>query len=643
MKLTDPSGLSPAAARNSCASASNFGAQRDAHVLEFLGTQSAREVRTEILRVAGLAGRPRVFAASLGLTVVHVHLVMASTVPAHATVLLDAGLEVWCADIPRHATPSQLLTLVCDLAATDALQVNTEIVPPFRHGDVLPVRLEADHLRVDLTRQILARPDSSATMWLDPVQSFYMLTHSHGLQGFQVAVGSDVSFHLLRSLLPPQERLRGSFLELPARANFPHRIFVHCGPGRDHVVFRVSEASDPADSGFLFLFAGDFDTYSDFARLLGRLQTPAAKWLKALRPYGLTVSTWESMPLARSAGISFWYVQLQADIIRAQLHFAQVQVGAPTFMRVPVSFAPGRPSPRISRATQTVVGPEGFPQETMVWQTPPQPSFCEPGLFPEVSSTLADVWCDAWHVKCLIPCIPGYKAWALRDGDRLLGLCTADITWDLVSQALHLSSWELPQTFLHGEGLLIPFPEPISGAQDKCLSMSHDTPEAVACLLHRQDPPPSASRGAGLLTALLLACSARSWLSSGAFAIAWLPHALGVNLEACIADASADPEPEPMPFRDYIDQTRTCTMSWTHELSRQTLGFSVRSQILGEHLQRIAPAPEILVHLWKPGQGPTLLQVRPRRLALHLSSFLRALGYNEGIDSLHVAFDTGPP
>ena len=204
------------------------------------------------MRIAGLSGRPRIYAASLGLSVAHVHLVMASTTPALATVLLDAGLEVWCADIPRHATLSQLLTQVCDLAATDALQVNTEIVPPFRHGDVLPVRLEADRLRVDLTRQTLARPDLSATMWLDPVQSFYMLTHSSGLQGFQIAVGSEVTFHLLHSLLPPQESLGGSFLELPTRANFPHRIFVHCGQGRDHVVFRVSGPLILQTRGFFF-------------------------------------------------------------------------------------------------------------------------------------------------------------------------------------------------------------------------------------------------------------------------------------------------------------------------------------------------------------------------------------------------------
>ena len=243
------------------------------------------------------------------------------------------------------------------------------------------------------------------------------------------------------------------------------------------------------------------------------------------------------------------------------------------------------------------------------------------------------------------PGIPGYKAWALRDGDRLLGLCTADITWDLVSQALHLSTWELPQTFLHGEGLLVPYPEPIACAQDKCMSVSHDTPEAVACLAQRHDIPTPRSNAASavkVLPTVLLVGLARSWTYFGISVLGSLPFVFGVSLETCLADASADPEPSPLPFRDYIDQTHTCTMSWTHELSRQTLGFSVRSQILGEHLQRIAPAPEILIQLWLPGRGPTLLQVRPRRLALHLSSFLRALGYTEGVDSLHVAFDTGP-
>ena len=492
----------------------------------------------------------------------------------------------------------------------------------------------------------LARAATSAAAWLDPVQSFYTLTSSRGIQGFQVGAGLDVRPSLLSTLLPVEEGLGGTFLELPSRSSLPFRIFVHCRPHHDHVVFRVSEASDPSDSGFFFLFSGTFDTYADFARRLGQLQTPEARWIKALRPYGLTVSTWESVALNRAEGAAFWYVQLHADVVRAQLHYASVQATEVSFHQVVIPPVPRRPVPVTTKATQTLSGPGGFPHEVTVWQTPQHPTHCEPGLFPEISSTLADVWCDAWHIKCLIPCIPEFHAWVLRDGSRLIGLCTVDITWDHVSQTLHISSWELPQTFVHGDGLLIPYPAPLHKAKDRCLSVSHDTPEAVACLSDRRNPPPEpgrAGRPLGGLIWLLGSLCAKGWHACWlGTTLLLLPVTLSVRLDEVIADAADDPSPEPLPFRDYIDLTRTCTMSWTHELSRQALGFSVRAQILGEHIQRIAPAPEVLLHLWKPGRSPTLLQVRPRRLALHLSGFLRALGYSEGVDSLHIAYDTSP-
>ena len=526
----------------------------ESHVLEFLGVQSARDVRTEILRYAGVSGRPRVFAASFGLTTTQVHLVMASTVPTLVTILFDAGFEVWCVDVPRHTAASHLLSVACDLAATDALQLNSEVSLPLRHGDVLPIWLDANNLRVDLSRQVLAKAAASASAWLDPVQSLYLLTFSRGVLGFQIDAGLEMRSSLLRSLLPSEEGPGGTFLELPSRGNLPARVFVHCRRHQDHVVFRVSEASDPSDTGFLFLFSGTFDTYADFARSLGQLHTAEARWLRALRPYGLSIHTWESMELTRSAGSSFWYVQLHADILRAQLHFTQVRADpadpAP-FVRVARHPTPQRPFPVNTRATQTAAGPGGFPHELSAWHIPQQPTHCEPGLFPEVSSVLADVWCDAWHVKCLIPCIPGYQAWVLRDGSRLVGLCTVDITWDLVSQALHISPWELPQTFVHGDGLLIPYPEPLHRARDKCLSVSHDTPEAVACL-HRLSSPKSvrsyATRSMGrLLPVAVLLCSGlgRVWPCFGALLA--LIGAHGVRLDEVLTDAAADPAPEP-PF-----------------------------------------------------------------------------------------------
>ena len=559
--------------------------------------QPARDVRTEILRVAGMSGRSRVFAASLGLSTTQVHLVMASPVSTLVTILLDAGFEVWCVDVPRHSAASHLLSVACDMAATDALQLNSEITLPLRHGDVLPIWLDADKIRVDLSRNVLAKVVASASAWLDPIQSFHLLTFARGVLSFQVAASVEVRPSLLRSLLPPEDGTGGTFLELPSRGSLPLRVFVHCRRHQDHVVFRVSEAADPSDSGFLFLFSGTFGTYADFARSLGQLQTAEARWLRALRSYGLSIHTWESMELTRSEGSSFWYVQLHADILRAQLHFTQVHADPASFVRVERAPNPSRPSPLTTRATQTAAGPGGFPHEMAAWHTPQQPTHCEPGLFPEVSSLLADVWCDAWRVKCLIPCIPGYQVWALRDGSRLVGLCTIDITWDLVSQALHISPWELPQTFVHGDGLLIPYPESLQRAGDKCLSVSHDTPEAVACL-HRLSSPKSVKSHAaripgGFLPLIPLFCHGPWRFLTCLGALLAFPRATGVRLDEVIPDAAADPAPAPLPFRDYMDLTRTCTMSWTHELSRQTMGFSVRAQILGEHLQRISPAPEM--------------------------------------------------
>ena len=422
----------------------------ESHVLEFLGVQPAREVRTEILRYAGVSGRPRVFAASLGLSTTQVHLVMASTVSTAVTILLDAGFEVWCVDVPRHTSAAHLLSVACDFAATDALQLNTEITLPLRHGDVLPIWLDADKVSVDLSRHVLARVAASAAAWLDPVQSFYLLTFSRGVLGFQIDTGLEVRPPLLRSLLPLEEGPGGTFLELPSRGNPPLRIYVHCRRNYDHVVFRVSEASDPSDTGFFFLFSGVFDTYADFARSLGQLQTAEARWLRALRPYGLNIHTWESMELTRSEGSSFWYAQLHADVVRAQLHFTQVHAAPASFVHVERHAHPSRPLPMNTRATQTVAGPGGFPHELAAWHAPQQPTHCEPGLFPEVSSILADVWCDAWHVKCLIPCIPGYKAWVLRDGGRLVGLryhvgsCLSGASHLLLGASPDLRSWGRP-------------------------------------------------------------------------------------------------------------------------------------------------------------------------------------------------------
>ncbi|CAE7740616.1 unnamed protein product [Symbiodinium sp. CCMP2592] len=89
------------------------------------------------------------------------------------------------------------------------------------------------------------------------------------------------------------------------------------------------------------------------------------------------------------------------------------------------------------------------------------------------------------------------------------------------------------------------------------------------------------------------------------------------------------------------DFARPCTMSWTHELSRQTYGFAVASPHLGAYIARTCPSSEVQMHLWLPGQGPIHLRVAVQHLGAHLGAYLG--GFLPACEyGLHVAFDSNP-
>ncbi|CAE7771673.1 unnamed protein product [Symbiodinium sp. CCMP2592] len=93
-----------------------------------------------------------------------------------------------------------------------------------------------------------------------------------------------------------------------------------------------------------------------------------------------------------------------------------------------------------------------------------------------------------------------------------------------------------------------------------------------------------------------------------------------------------------LPRRDY---TRTCTLSWTHELGRQTYGFAVAAPQLGAYVECTSPWPEVQIHLWLPGQGPVHMRVGARHMDMHLSAYLGAF-LPDCEYGLHVAYDSNP-
>ena len=553
----------------------------------------AKAAAAEVRALAGHSSRTQVFAAAGGMPAGQVHLVAAPRDRSHVTVFFDAGIEVWCVDVPRHTNSEYLLGVACSLASTDALQISSSVSSPLRNGDVLGVRLEVDSVEVDLSEHVLAQPGASATTWLDPVRYFTLLTAASGATTYQLPRSAEVDVHLLKGLVRHVEGPGGTFLELPFGALLRRPIWVHCAPDLDHVVFRVTEAWDPQDNGLFFVFRGTFPTYADFVRSLRQDPSPRAQWLRAIRPFGTTVLSWEYTQLMRPRGFSLWVVHCSADIARAQLHHVRYI---------------SRQPPIINR-------------------------------YPEIPSALDNLWCSAWQIRCVVPCIPGYLLWAIRDGDRLLGMCTASITWDLVASALHISMWELPQTFLHGEGAVWPYPRDLSTVAHRCVSVSHDTAEAVSCL--GQDLPTipqarSAAHAHGAWPLCLFLASRHAWASLlCAVAPAW-----AVRLDTHIPSADDAPCVTAMPFQDYRDTTRTCTMSWTLELSRQTHGFAVEPHVLGRYIERLCPGQEVLIQLWSPGRSSVLLQERVRSASRYLEEHLSRLGYVRDVHELCVAFDT---
>ena len=498
---------------------------------------------------------------------------------------------------------------------------------------------DIDPVEVDLSEHVLAKPGASATTWLDPVRYFTLLTAASGATTYQIPRSAEVDVHLLKGLVRHVEGPGGTFLELPLGALLRRPIWVHCAPEFDHVVFRVTEAWDPLDDGLFFVFRGTFPSYADFVRSLRQDPSPRAQWLRAIRPFGTTVLSWEYTQLLRPHGSSLWVVHCSADIARAQLHHVRYISRPPPIITLRASHPWPRAQRLISRGVQTDAAQEHLLQGAAIWQAIPRPLTCELGRYPEIPSALDNLWCTAWQIRCVVPCIPGYLLWAIRDGDRLLGMCTASITWDLVASALHISMWELPQTFLHGEGAVWPYPRDLSTVAHRCVSVSHDTAEAVSCL--GQDLPTvpqarSATLTYGAWPLCLYLAPRYTWVGLlCALAPAW-----AVRLDSHIPSADDAPCAAAMPFQDYRDTTRTCTMSWTLELSRQTHGFAVEPHVLGRYIERLCPGQEVLIQLWSPGRSSILLRERVRSASRYLEEHLGRLGYVRDVHELCVAFDT---
>ncbi|CAE7263124.1 unnamed protein product [Symbiodinium sp. CCMP2592] len=605
--------------------------------LEFANTESARDAAAELYRQAIRLGRPQIVAASSGPTLEAVNLVSLPPRPETLTVLLDLGREVVCVELPKDYSADHVLAAAQTAAASADVQILRGTAHRLRQGDVVRVRVSTEARTLDVSAFVIPHNDGTASRWLQEGRIVSLLHPVAGVLSFEVPRACDLDASVLGALLRSVTPGQHVFVALPGADILPHAAFVAAFPGQDCVTYRLTDASDPSAVGLHLAFSGVFESFPAFLESLLRSNRPAAALLRRLQPFGLSVLTWECTSFPGRADCRYWHVHVQADFARAREHLLSIS-WEPRLVRTPPPLPPPRTRVFHSIGSQTNAPFISASTPAAVLQAPP--SVCGAGVTPDSASELVDLWCDAWHVKCLVACLPGFTVWALREGSRLYGMCTPAPSWEAVAQALSLSLWELPQTFLSSDSRVWPFPRDITGVAMQCVSVGYDSPEGVSqlvrnCEAETPSPPPPPSPLAS--AALGLPCLRR--------------HSLLCALSLLLPVVSVRVTVEPAPLISHLaesetlqtrrDFSRPCTMSWTHELARQTHGFALSAPQLGAYVTGASPHSEVQMHLWLPGQGPVHLRVGARHLDQHLSAYLGAF-LPDCEYGLHVAFDSSP-
>ncbi|CAE7381000.1 unnamed protein product, partial [Symbiodinium sp. CCMP2592] len=482
--------------------------------------------------------------------------------------------EVVCVELPKEYSADHVLEAAQFAAASADVQILRGTAHRLRQGDVVRVRVNTEARTLDVSAFVIPHNVGTASRWLQEGRIVSLLHPVAGVLSFEVPRACDLDTSVLGALLRSVTPGQHVFVALPGADLLPHAAFVAAFPGQDCVTYRVTDASDPSAVGLHLAFSGVFESFPAFLESLLRSNRPAAALLRRLQPFGLSVLTWECTSFPGRADCRYWHVHVQADFARAREHLLSL------------SWAP--------------------------------PSVCGAGVTPDSASELVDLWCDAWHVKCLVACLPGFTVWALREGSRLYGMCTPVPSWEAVAQALSLSLWELPQTFLSSDSRVWPFPRDITGVAMQCVSVGYDSPEGVSQLVRNceaETPSPPPPPGPLASAALGLPCLRRYSLLC----------ALSLLLPVVSVRVMVEPAPlfsrlaESETLQTRRDFSRPCTMSWTHELARQTHGFALS-------------APQL---------GPVHLRVGARHLDQHLSAYLGAF-LPDCEYGLHVAFDSSP-
>ena len=311
-------------------------------------------------------------------------------------------------------------------------------------------------------------------------------------------------------------------------------------------------------------------------------------------------------------------------------------------------------SERISVSTQTTPSHWPVPASPLYSDGLPvrrRPDGCAlaPGMFP--AGTLHHLDCPHFGVYCTIPCVPGYKLWALRLGQWVRGACTAVLTWNEVMAAASMTPWDLSGSMIHGENQVWVWPADVASLEGQCGHLFHEGSDPYLCGLDvgtsspapAAEPEPAASnrglRFKGWLSmwGSLLVLAAEPQLRWPSFGLVLLHLLTATAVRSPVA--SSDTSGAQAGGGGY-DTTQPCNIGWCHELACQTTHLAVSSRHLLTYFAQHSPYAAIRVSLWTPYRGPVLFDIHRGSQLSEFDEFLLVSGHDPDRHSLFVAFDT---
>ncbi|CAE7429118.1 unnamed protein product [Symbiodinium sp. CCMP2592] len=160
-------------------------------------------------------------------SVIHpVHLVAAASGREHITVIVDAGVDLCCVDLPTAYTSRDVIAAVARFLQHDAFQILWGRGLRLRHGDVVTVKSARPTLHFDISSLLLPLPRRSTAAWLEPVRHVSVVQAAEGVHTFSVPASTTVTADVLRVLMSKTCTGKFSFFDLPFPDVLPAGRFV---------------------------------------------------------------------------------------------------------------------------------------------------------------------------------------------------------------------------------------------------------------------------------------------------------------------------------------------------------------------------------------------------------------------------------